>query len=49
MAARSAVKDDALTWLTAHADFARPALDALAKSKSPAKASAEKALKSLAK
>ncbi len=49
MAAKSAVKGDALAWLETHATFAQPVLEQLAKSSSPAKASADKALKELAK
>jgi hypothetical protein len=49
MAAKSAVKAEALAWLAQNAVYAQPILADLAKSASPAKASAEKALKELAK
>ncbi len=49
MAAKSAVKADALAWLDTHVVFAQPILEQLAKSSSPAKASSAQALVELAK
>lgn len=49
MADKSPAKKDALAWLVKHAAFAQPILAELAKSSSPAKAGAEKALNELAK
>jgi hypothetical protein len=49
MAAKSAVKDDALQWLRSHAAFAEPVLAELAKSSGAAKESADKALRALAR
>lgn len=49
MAAKSAIKADAMVWLSQHADYALPVLESLVESGSPARASAQKALKELAK
>lgn len=49
MADKSAAKKEALAWLERHAAFAQPILAELAKSSSPARAGAEKALKALSK
>lgn len=49
MAEKSVAEKEALAWLVKHASFAEPILARLAKSSSPAKAGAAKALKELAK
>lgn len=49
MAAKSAVKSEATAWLARHSELALPVLKSLAESNSPAKSSAQRALKELAK